>query len=194
MVSNSLDESIIRDIIAQGACVDSFGVGERLITAKSDPVFGGVYKLVAKEEKGGIVPKIKISENTGKIPNPHYKKVYRIFSKESGQAVADLMCVHDEVIDTDAPIDLFDPVDTWKHKTVTDYVLKELQTQVFKNGRCVYTKPSLSEIRDYCKEQINLLWAEVRRFENPHRYYVDLSQKLWDIKHKLLQEKGCSSQ
>ena len=194
VVSNSLDESIIRDIIAQGACVDSFGVGERLITAKSDPVFGGVYKLVAKEEKGGIVPKIKISENTGKITNPHYKKVYRIFSKESGQAVADLMCVHDEVIDTDAPIDLFDPVDTWKHKTVTDYVLKELQTQVFKNGRCVYTKPSLSEIRDYCKEQINLLWAEVRRFENPHRYYVDLSQKLWDIKHKLLQEKGCSSQ
>ncbi|MBE6651606.1 MAG: nicotinate phosphoribosyltransferase [Ruminococcaceae bacterium] len=190
VVSNSLDETIIRDIIAQGACVDSFGVGERLITAKSDPVFGGVYKLVAKEKDGDIIPKIKISENTGKITNPHYKKVYRIFSKENGQAIADLMCVHDEVIDENMPLDLFDPVDTWKHKTLADYELKELQIQIFKDGKCVYNKPTLSEIRDYCREQINLLWAEVRRFENPHRYYVDLSEKLWNIKHKLLKEKG----
>lgn len=190
VVSNSLDETIIRDIIAQGACVDSFGVGERLITAKSDPVFGGVYKLVAKEEKGGIVPKIKISENTGKITNPHYKKVYRVFSKENGKAMADIMCVYDEKIDENEPLDLFDPVDTWKHKTVTDYELKELQTQIFKDGKCIYNKPTLSEIRDYCREQINLLWAEVIRFENPHRYYVDLSEKLWNIKHSLLKEKG----
>ena len=190
VVSNSLDETIIRDIIAQGACVDSFGVGERLITAKSDPVFGGVYKLVAKEKDGDIIPKIKISENTVKITNPHYKKVYRIFSKENGQAIADLMCVHDEVIDKNMPLDLFDPVDTWKHKTVTDYELKEMQTQIFKDGKCVYNKPTLSEIRDYCREQIDLLWAEVRRFENPHRYYVDLSEKLWNIKHSLLKEKG----
>ncbi|MBQ7897253.1 MAG: nicotinate phosphoribosyltransferase [Clostridia bacterium] len=190
VVSNSLDETIIRDIILQGACVDSFGVGERLITAKSDPVFGGVYKLVAKEKNGEIIPKIKISENTGKITNPHYKKVYRIFSNESGQAIADLMCVHDEVIDESVPLDLFDPVDTWKHKTVTGYTAKELQVEVFKNGECVYDTPSLSDIRGYCKEQISHLWEEVRRFENPHRYYVDLSEKLWNIKHQLLKSKG----
>ncbi len=190
VVSNSLDETIIRDIIAQGAQVDSFGVGERLITAKSDPVFGGVYKLVAKEENGTVVPKIKISENTGKITNPHYKKVYRIFSKESGQAIADLMCAYDEIINENEPLDLFDPVDTWKHKLVTDYTVKELQMPVFKNGKCVYDKPSIDEIRNYCKEQIELLWAEVRRFENPHRYYIDLSEKLWNIKHTLLKEKS----
>lgn len=190
VVSNSLDETIIRDIISQGACVDSFGVGERLITAKSDPVFGGVYKLVAKEKDGKIIPKIKISENTGKITNPHYKKVYRIFSNESGQAIADLMCVHDEVIDESVSLDLFDPVDTWKRKTVTDYTVKELQVEVFKNGECVYVTPQLSEIRDYCKEQISHLWEEVRRFENPHRYYVDLSERLWNIKHDLLKSKG----
>lgn len=190
VVSNSLDETIIRDIIAQGAKVDSFGVGERLITAKSDPVFGGVYKLVAKEEKGSIIPKIKISENTGKITNPHYKRLYRIFSKESSQAIADLMCVYDEVIDENEPLDLFDPVDTWKHKTVTDYVIKELQVPIFKDGVCIYQKPTIAEIREYCRQQIDLLWAEVRRFENPHRYYVDLSQRLWDIKHQLLKEKS----
>lgn len=190
VVSNSLDEGIIRDIIAQGAQIDSFGVGERLITAKSDPVFGGVYKLAAVEKNGKIIPKIKISENTGKITNPHYKKLYRIFSGDSGEAVADLICVHDEVIDTEKPLDLFDPVDTWKHKTITGYTIKELQVPIFKDGICVYDKPSISEIRSYCQEQIGLLWKEVRRFENPHRYYVDLSKKLWDIKHELLRNKG----
>lgn len=186
VVSNSLDENIIRDIILQGARVDSFGVGERLITAKSDPVFGGVYKLVAKEKDGEIVPKIKISENVAKITNPHYKKLYRIYDNETGIAIADLMCVHDEVIDESKPLVLFDPKETWKRKTVENFKAKELQVPIFKGGELVYDLPSVSEIRDYCKEQIMTLWDEVKRFENPHRYYVDLSQKLWDIKHDLL--------
>ena len=186
VVSNSLDENIIRDIILQGAKVDSFGVGERLITAKSNPVFGGVYKLVAKEENGEIVPKIKISENPEKITNPHFKKVYRIYDNESGIAIADLMCVHDEVIDETQPLELFDPVETWKRKVCTNYTARELLVPVFKNGECVYESPDLSEIRAYCKDQVMKLWEEVQRFENPHRYYVDLSEKLWNIKHNLL--------
>lgn len=186
VVSNSLDENIIRDIISQGAKVDSFGVGERLITAKSNPVFGGVYKLVAKEEGGKIVPKIKISENPEKITNPHFKKVYRIYDNESGVAIADLMCVHDEVIDENEPLELFDPVETWKRKVCTNYTAKELLVPVFINGECVYESPSLPEIRAYCKEQVMKLWEEVQRFENPHRYYVDLSEKLWKIKNELL--------
>ena len=190
VVSNSLDENIIRDIIHQGAQVDSFGVGERLITAKSDPVFGGVYKLVAKEENGAIVPKIKISENAGKITNPHFKKVYRIFDRDSGTAIADLLCVHDEIIDESEPLELFDPQDTWKRKVVTNYEAKELLVPIFKNGECVYNSPDIKAIQSYCKEQVENLWEEVRRFENPHRYYVDLSQKLWDIKMGLLAEHG----
>ncbi len=187
VVSNSLDENIIRDIIAQGARVDSFGVGERLITAKSNPVFGGVYKLVAKEDaEGNITPKIKISENPEKITNPHFKKVYRIYDNESGVAIADLMCVHDEVIDEGQPLELFDPVETWKRKVCTNYTARELLVPIFKNGECVYESPSLPEIRDYCKEQVMRLWEEVLRFENPHRYYVDLSEKLWNIKNDLL--------
>ena len=186
VVSNSLDENIIRGIIQQGARVDSFGVGERLITAKSNPVFGGVYKLVAKEKDGEIVPKIKISENPEKITNPHFKKVYRIYDNESGIAIADLMCVYDEVIDPEKPLELFDPVETWKRKVVTNYTVRELLVPIFKNGECVYESPSLSEIRDYCKEQVMKLWDEVKRFENPHRYYVDLSEKLWQIKQDLL--------
>ena len=186
VVSNSLDENIIRDIILQGAKVDSFGVGERLITAKSNPVFGGVYKLVAKEKDGEIIPKIKISENPEKITNPHFKKVYRIYDNESGIAIADLMCVHDEVINPDEPLELFDPVETWKRKVCTNYTARELLVPIFKNGECVYESPSLSEIRSYCKDQVMRLWEEVQRFENPHRYYVDLSEKLWQIKHDLL--------
>ncbi len=186
VVSNSLDENIIRDIILQGAKVDSFGVGERLITAKSNPVFGGVYKLVAKEKDGEIIPKIKISENPEKITNPHFKKVYRIYDNESGIAIADLMCVHDEVIDSSEPLELFDPMETWKRKVCTNYTARELLVPIFKNGECVYESPSLSEIRDYCKEQVMKLWEEVQRFENPHRYYVDLSEKLWNIKNDLL--------
>ncbi len=190
VVSNSLDENIIRDIIQQGARIDSFGVGERLITAKSNPVFGGVYKLVAKEEGGIIVPKIKISENPEKITNPHFKKVYRIFDNESGIAIADLLCVHDEVLDPTAPLELFDPIETWKKKTVTNYTLRELLVPVFKAGECVYELPHISEIRSYCMNEVEHLWDEVKRFENPHRYYVDLSRKLWDIKHSLLESGG----
>jgi nicotinate phosphoribosyltransferase len=190
VVSNSLDENIIRDIIAQGAKIDSFGVGERLITAKSDPVFGGVYKLVAKERDGEVIPKIKISENAGKITNPHFKKVYRIMDKDTNRAIADLLTVYDEKIDEKKPLELFDPQDTWKRKTVVNYTARELLVPVFKDGKLVYKSPEISEIRDYCREQMSTLWEEVTRFENPHRYYVDLSEKLWKIKMKLLEEHG----
>ena len=186
VASNSLDENIIRDIIMQGARIDSFGVGERLITAKSNPVFGGVYKLVAKEKDGKIIPKIKISENPEKITNPHFKKVYRIYDNETGKASADLLCVHDELIDEDAPLEIFDPIETWKKKEFTSYRLRELLLPIFIGGELVYKTPHISEIREYCKAEIETLWDEVQRFENPHRYYVDLSQKLWNIKHDLL--------
>lgn len=188
VVSNSLDEYIIRDIISQGAEIDAFGVGERLITAKSDPVFGGVYKLAAKEKDGVIGPKIKISENPEKITTPHFKKVYRIYDNDSGKAIADLLCVYDEVIDETKPLEIFDPQNTWKRKTLTGYHLRPLLEPIFKNGKCVYTSPSASEIRDYCAAQTDKLWDEVKRFENPHTYYVDLSQKLWDIKQAMLRK------
>lgn len=190
VASNSLDEMIIRDILMQGAQVDLFGVGERLITSKSDPVFGGVYKLAAVEnEQGEIIPKIKLSENVSKITNPHFKKVYRLFENQTGKAFADLICVHDEVVDDTQPIELFDPDYTWKRKTFTDFTAKELLVPVFSHGKRVYPKLSTEEIKRYCAEQLDLLWDEVKRFENPHNYYVDLSQKLWDIKHHLLNEK-----
>ena len=190
VVSNSLDEHIIRDLIAQGAEVDGFGVGERLITAKSNPVFGGVYKLVAVEKEGTIIPKIKISENPEKITNPHFKKIYRIYDNESGEAVADLLCIHDEVLDESEPIEIFHPQHTWKRKTLTNYHLRELLVPIFKNGECVYESPSTEEIRTYCQGQIDLLWDEVKRFENPHAYYIDLSQDLWDLRKNLLDKKA----
>jgi len=190
VVSNSLDENIIRDIILQGAKIDVFGVGERLITAKSHPVFGGVYKLVAKEEGGKVIPKIKISENVEKITNPHFKKVYRIYDNETGKASADLLCVYDEEIDESRPLEIFDPVQTWKKKEFTSYKLRELLVPIFKGGECVYTSPSIHEIRAYCLSEVDSLWDEVKRFENPHRYYVDLSERLWNIKHSLLRNKG----
>ncbi len=188
VVSNSLDENIIRDIILQGAKIDSFGVGERLITAKSNPVFGGVYKLVAKEKDGEVIPKIKISENPEKITNPHFKKVYRIYDNETGKAGADLLCVYDEVIDTTKPLEIFDPIETWKTKEFTNYTVKELLVPIYKNGKRVYDSPHISEIRNYCLEQVETLWDEVKRFENPHRYYVDLSEKLWNVKQSLLRK------
>ncbi len=191
VVSNSLDEKIIADILRQGAKIDAFGVGERLITAKSHPVFGGVYKLAAVEdEKGNIVPKIKISENPDKITNPHFKKLYRLYRKSDGRAIADYITLHDEHFDTSAPIELFDPTFTWKRQTVTDYVAVELLKPVFISGHLVYEAPSILEMRDYCQNQVSTLWEEVRRFENPHRYYVDLSQKLWDLKQVLLANGG----
>ena len=190
VVSNSLDEYIIRDTIQQGACIDSFGVGERLITSKNSPVFGGVYKLAAIErDDGTIIPKIKISENTAKITNPHYKKLYRIYEGDSGKAIADLITVHDEVIDPSQPLELFDPEHIWKRKVLEDYRIEELQKPIFIGGECVYESPTASEIRDYCAAQLNLQWDEVKRFENPHNYYVDLSQKLWDVKQALLSGK-----
>ena len=185
--SNSLDEYIIQDILRQGAKVDLFGVGERMITSKSDPVFGGVYKLAAIEkEDGTIVPKIKISENVGKITNPHFKKVYRIFDKATGKAEADYITVWDETVDESAPLELFDPRATWKRKTYTNFTAKPLQVPVFQGGELVYQLPALPEIQDYCRAQVDTLWDTVKRFENPHTYYVDLSQKLFDIKQDLL--------
>ena len=165
-------------------------MGERLITAKSQPVFGGVYKLVAKEEDGEIIPKIKISENPEKITNPHFKKIYRIYDNETGKASADLLCVYDEEIDSSKPLEIFDPVETWKKKEFTNYTLRELLVPIFKGGECVYKTPHISEIQSYCKGEIETLWDEVKRFENPHKYYVDLSEKLWGIKMSLLKSGG----
>ena len=188
-VSNSLDEYIIQDILRQGAQIDIFGVGERLITAKSEPVFGGVYKLVAVEkEDGTVLPKIKISENVGKITTPHYKKLYRFFGRDTGKAIADYLCVYDETVDDTQDLEIFDPDATWKRKNVYNFEAKELQVPIFKNGELVYQCPTLDEIRSYCLEQVEKLWDEVKRFDNPHTYYVDLSQKLWDVKYGLLKD------
>ena len=189
--SNALDEYIIRDLFLQGAQIDAFGVGERLITSRSEPVFGGVYKLAAVEDKdGNIIPKIKISENPAKITTPHFKKVYRLFDNEGGKAFADLVTLHDEMVDTSKPLELFDPDATWKRKTFTNFTAQELLVPIFRGGKLVYPRPSIQEIRAYCARQIELQWDEVKRFENPHNYYVDLSQKLWDIKQELLEEQG----
>ncbi len=188
VVSNSLDEHIIRDILKQGACIDSFGVGERLITSKSEPVFGGVYKLAGIERNGEIIPKIKVSENVAKITNPCFKKVYRLFSRETHMAIADVITLADERIDDTQDYEIFDPEHTWKRKVVYDFYAVELQVPIFVKGKCVYKSPELKEIKKYCEEQVDKIWDEVKRFENPHEYYVDLSQKLWDIKYKLLSE------
>ena len=187
VVSNSLDEYIIHELLYQGAKIDSFGVGERLITSKSDPVLDGVYKLCAVEDKdGNVIPKIKISENVGKITTPHYKKLYRIYNKENGKAEADYITVYDEVVDENEPLELFDPQAIWKRKTMTEYKAVELQKPIFIDGVQVYKCPDIQEIRKYAKDQFDTLWDEVTRFENPHNYYVDLSQKLYDIKNDLL--------
>lgn len=187
VASNSLDEYIIRDIILQGAKIDAFGVGERLITSKSDPVFGGVYKLCAlQNDNGEIIPKIKISENTAKITNPHFKKLYRIYDNATGKAEADLLCVYDETIDDTKELEIFDPENTWKTKVLTNFTAKELLVPIFKNGELCYKMPTSKEVREYCSSQLDLLWDEVKRFENPHNYYVDLSKKLWEIKQNLL--------
>ncbi|MBR4296386.1 MAG: nicotinate phosphoribosyltransferase [Clostridia bacterium] len=189
VASNSLDEYIISDLIKQGAKVDIFGVGERMITSRSNPVFGGVYKLCAVEdEEGNIIPKIKLSENPSKVTTPHYKKVYRLYSNDDMKAEADLICVFDEIIDDTKPLEIFDPVHTWKRKTLTNFTARELLVPIFKDGKQIYSLPDIHEIRDHCKREISFLWDEVLRFENPHNYYVDLSQKLWDIKNSMLHE------
>ncbi len=184
--SNSLDEYIIRDMIQQGAQIDSFGVGERLITAASDPVFGGVYKLAAIEENGEIIPRIKVSENVAKITNPCFKKLWRLYDRSTGKAIADVITLHDETIDDTKPYEIFDPEHVWKRKMVTDFKAVQLQQQLFDKGNCVYDFPTAQQLRERCAQQVDTLWDEVLRFENPHKYYVDLSQALWDKKHALL--------
>lgn len=187
VASNSLDEYIIRDMLIQGARIDSFGVGERLITSKSNPVMGGVYKLVAVErEDGTIEPKIKISENVQKITTPCFKQVYRLFDLETDKAIADVVTLFDEEIHGGTPYELFDPEYTWKRKRVTNFYARPLLVRMFKRGECVYTSPSAKEIKEYCEDQLATLWDELKRFENPHKYYVDLSEKLWQIKNDLL--------
>jgi len=188
VASNSLDEYVIRDMLIHGAQVDLFGVGERLITSKTSPVFDGVYKLVAVEENGRIIPKIKISENTAKITNPGFKRLWRFFDNDTGTAIADLITEHDEVIDESQPYELFDPEFTWKRKTVTNFRAEQLLVRIFDKGKCVYESPKLDDIRRQCMEKVDRLWDEVKRFEYPHTYYVDLSLKLWNTKDRLLKE------
>ena len=187
-VSNSLDEHLIESLFDQDAKIDSFGVGENLITAKSDAVFGGVYKLAALEKEGKIIPKIKISENVEKITNPGFKKVYRFYSKDTGFALADLITLDNEEV-SEVEYDLFDEHNTWKKKHLVNYTVKPLQEQIFKNGELVYKKPELKEIAKYCKEQLNTIWAEVKRLRNPQRYYVDISKKLYELKQDMLNNK-----
>lgn len=188
VASNSLDEYIIRDLIRQGAKIDSFGVGERLVTSKSEPVFGGVYKLAAVIEGEEVIPKIKLSENVSKITTPHFKEPYRLYDNKTGKAIADVITLKGEEIDTTRPYTIFDPEHPYKRKTLTDFTAKRLQEQIFRGGKCVYTCPTVETIRDYCREQLDTIWDEVKRFENPHLYYVDLSQKLWDVKNELLKQ------
>ncbi|MDD4377036.1 MAG: nicotinate phosphoribosyltransferase [Eubacteriales bacterium] len=188
VVSNSLDEYIIRDVILEGAKIDSFGVGERLITAKSEPVFGGVYKLSALEIDGIMIPKIKISENVEKITNPGFKTLYRLFDKDTNKAIADVMTLDGEIIPEIDGYEIFDPNAIWKRKKLSNFYVKNIRVQLFDKGQCVYDCPSIEEIKEYCKEQVETLWDETLRFENPQTYYVDLSQNLWNIKNKLLEE------
>ena len=190
-VSNSLDERLIRDLIRQGAKIDAFGVGERLITSKSEPVFGGVYKLCAVEEAGGKrIPKIKISENVGKITNPDFKKVYRFYNRDTGKAEADYICLREEIVDDSRPLVICDPMARWKRKVMENYSAVELQVPVFQNGELVYSLPTLPEIKAYCAAQISTLWPEVLRFNNPHQYYVDLSEQLMALKDEMLHNAG----
>lgn len=186
VISNSLDEYLIRDVILEGAKIDSFGVGERLITSKSEPVFGGVYKLAAIERNGQLVPKMKISENVEKITNPGFKRVYRLYDKESNKAIADVITMHDEEIPEQDGYEIFDPNAIWKKKWLKNFYAKELLVPIFQKGECVYESPTLDAIRQNCKEQIETLWEETLRFENPQTYYVDLSKKLWSTKQDIL--------
>ncbi len=187
VVSNSLDEYVIQDILLEGACIDSFGVGERLITSKSTPVFGGVYKLVALEKDGDLISKIKVSENIEKITNPGFKKLYRLYDKDTGKALADIISLHDEPAPDGSEYEIFDPNAIWKRKTITNYVVKELQVPIFEKGKLVYDEPDIDEIKDFCKQQMETLWDETRRFEKPQTYYVDLSEKLYKMKIELLE-------
>lgn len=188
VASNSLDEYIVRDLILQGSKVDSFGIGENLITSKSDPVFGGVYKLAAVKDGEDYIPKIKLSESVEKLTTPHRKTVWRIYDNATGNAMADYITMYDEEVDATDGITLFDPIETWKTRTFEGCTAKKIQVQVFENGKQIYRLPTLAEVRTHCEEQVGTLWDEVKRFEYPHRYYVDLSKKLWDERQRLLTE------
>lgn len=186
-VSNSLDENLITSLLAQGAKIDSFGVGENLITAKSNPVFGGVYKLCALEKNGTLIPKIKVSENTTKITNPGFKKIYRFYTKDTNKALADVIALENEVIPS-SNYTIFDAANPWRKKTLVNFVCKPLQKHIFKNGELIYTCPTLSEISTYCKHELDTLWDEIKRLNNPHKYYVDLSFDLWNLKNEMLKK------
>ncbi len=186
VISNSLDEHIIREVISEGACIDSFGVGEKLITSKSEPVFGGVYKLAALEKDGKMIPKIKISENPEKITNPGFKKIFRFFDKDTDRLLGDVITLRDEEMPAGDEYEIFDSNHIWKKKKITNFYVKELQEQIFKAGECVYESPDIKDIKAYCMQQQDRMWDEMKRFENPQTYYVDLSKKLWTLKHEMI--------
>lgn len=185
--SNSLNEDVIDDLIAQDAKIDAFGVGENLITSSTSPVIGGVYKIVADEEDdGSIRPLIKISDNVEKVTNPGYKRVYRFYDKETNKAIADYIALHDEVVPEDELV-IFDPVSPWKRQKISNYTLRELHIPIFKQGELVYEVPSLEETIEYTQKELDSMWEEVKRLRYPHQYYVDLSQKLFDLKNNLIE-------
>jgi nicotinate phosphoribosyltransferase len=186
IVSNSLDEYIIREVISEGAQIDSFGVGERLITAESEPIFGGVYKMSAIESNGELVPKMKVSENIEKLTNPGFKKLLRVFDKDNHKAIADIIALYDEEIPVEDGYEIFDPLATWKRKKLKNYYLEDIRVQLFDKGKLVYDLPTLDEIRDHCKEQLETLWGENKRFDNPQEFFVDLSPELWQMKYDML--------
>ena len=186
--TNALDEYVISSLLEEDAKIDLFGVGENLITAKSNPVFGGVYKLVAIEKDEKIAPKIKVSDNTIKITNPGFKKLYRFYDKSTNKSLADVITLNDEIIPEDK-YTIFDPISPWKKKELTNYTVRPLQELIFDNGKLVYNSPDLKTIADNARKELNTLWDEVKRIKNPHKYYVDLSQKLWDLKNELLENK-----
>ena len=187
-VSNALDEYLIRDLILQGACIDSFGVGERLITSRAEPVFGGVYKLSAIEKGGKIIPKMKISENFGKVTTPCNKEIYRFYDKTTGKAIADVITIVGETIDETKPYEIFDPIQTWKRKLLANFTVRKLLEPVFIEGKCVHVQPSIEEMRHYCEQEVESLWESVKRFENPQTYYVDLSVNLWNVRNEILHQ------
>lgn len=188
VASSSLDEFKIQDIRLQGGQIDSYGVGERLITSKSNPVFGGVYKLIAIERDGKVIPRIKVSENISKITTPGVKQVYRIYDKNTDKAKADLITLVDEEINESQPLTIFHPLYTWKTKTFNEFYVKPLLVPIYENGKLVYDRPNIEEIREYCKNDVDTLWDEYKRFDHPQLYKVDLSKQLWELKNTLLNE------
>ena len=189
VVSNSLDEYLIQSLIQQGAKINSMGVGENLVCSKSTPVFGGVYKMSSIYENGEMIPKIKVSENNEKVTNPAYKDLYRIYDKESGKALADLMTLHGEVLDPNEDLTIYHQMNSWKNKTIEKgtYTVKNLLEPIFVNGELVYDVPNLKDVRAYSEQEFTTIWDEIQRFEYPQTYYVDLSKKLLDLKLKMLE-------